>query len=182
MAVRFRNEPARIPEREPVDVGEVGVVDEPLDGSGEGDMRVPVVLVEDGERDARVASDMAEPGARLVHVQEDEPVDPVVPGGDRVGRAVGSNRPDDGRMRLAQERFDLGWDGRRQEEFASSLRVLPRARVPVAPQTGVGLPERHCAVIVVRLLGREVAARGSDELLLRYAGLDAARPRVEPLA
>jgi hypothetical protein len=59
-------------------------------------------------------SDVAEPRARLVHVQEHEPVDPVVPGGDRVGRAVGSNGPDDGRMRLAQEGFDLGWDGRRR--------------------------------------------------------------------
>ena len=118
---------AVVAEREPVDVGEVGVVDEAVDDACQGDVAVPAVLVEDGQRDARVAPEVAEPGARGVHVQEDQPVDPVVPGGDGVGRAVGSERGDDGRVRLAQERLDLGWDG--CGRHLASLRS-PLARAP----------------------------------------------------
>ena len=145
-------------------------------------MRVPVVLVEDREGDAWVPPEMAEPGAGLVHVQEDQPVDPGVPRRHGVGRAVGPDRRDDGWMRLGQEGLEVARDGCRSDPASLRGDVPRRPRVPVPPQAGVGLPERHRELVVVRLLGREVAVRGGDELLLRRARLDASRPRVEPLA
>ena len=157
---------ASVAEREPVDVDEIGIVLEPLDDAEERDVGVPIVLLQDRERDARIAPHVLQALARDVHVQQHEPVLPVVPGGDRVGRAVGSERRDDGWVRLAEERVDLRWDGWRARPSLRAERPTPRTRVPVALQARVGLPERHRAVVLVGLLRRQVGLGGGDELLL----------------
>ena len=134
---------------------------------------------QDRERDARVAPHVLQALARDVHVQEHEPVLPVVPGGDRVGRAVGSERRDDGGIRLAEERVDLRWDGwlghlpsLRANGAGSSIRTCA---TPHACPSSASAPGRTARTAsrgrTLGLLRRQVGFAGGDELLLGGSGL-----------
>src|SRR5579859_3056504 len=119
---------ACVAEGEAVDVAQVGVLLDRDDASEQAHVVVPALCSENGERDARIAAHVLEALARVLHVQEDAAVLPVVPCRRRVRRAVGTDRRDDGRVRLGEECVDLGRDRnpRHQAAAFSAQRARPR--------------------------------------------------------
>jgi stress-induced morphogen len=116
---------ARVAKRQPVNVVEARIVLERLDLAGERHVPVPTIgSAENGHRDARVTTEMAEADAALVQVEEDAPVLPVVPGGGGMRAAVGSNRGHDGRIGLVEKRVEIAWNGRLRH--AGSLTPVER--------------------------------------------------------
>jgi hypothetical protein len=91
-----------------VDVGEVWVGSDLADATDQGYVRVPVVGVEDRERDTRVLAHVTEPEAARVHVQQHGTgICPLVPGGSRVQLAVGADGRDDAGICGAQKFLEL---------------------------------------------------------------------------
>ena len=84
--------------RQGIDIGETLVVvhaHNPADG---GDVGVPVVAVDHGERDPRVSAHVGQPLSGDVHVDEQLVVTQQIPGGGRNGLAVAAGGGDDGRV------------------------------------------------------------------------------------
>src|SRR5439155_18806816 len=100
---------SRIPHGETVDVDEITILFDGDDLPLQTDVPIPIP-VEDGQADLRVQAHPLKPRSLRVHIYEDATVVPVVPGGHRHRKSVWPHRRDDGRIRLPQERFDLGWE------------------------------------------------------------------------
>src|SRR5438445_2275440 len=126
---------AVVADREPVDAGQIGIVLDRDDAAEQRDLRVPAVLAEDCQSDGRVPAHVAEAEAARVHVQEDTPLVPVVPGGGRVRCAARAYRRDDRRVRPREERVDLGRYGHGRQGRRAYCAVTATASVPSSNST-----------------------------------------------
>jgi stress-induced morphogen len=116
---------ARVAERQPVDVVEARVVLERLDEPCERDVPVPAVgAAEHGQRDPRVPTEMAEADPAFVHIEEDTPVFPVVPGSGGMRASVRPKGGHDRGIGLAEEGGQPRRNGRLRH--AGSLTAVER--------------------------------------------------------
>jgi len=92
---------------EPVDVGQIGVVHQLDDPALHADVRIPVGLVQHGQRDARVLAQVVQPLAAVLHVHQDPVAVQHVPGGDGDRLAVRADGRDHGGVGLGEQLAQL---------------------------------------------------------------------------
>jgi hypothetical protein len=88
---------------EVVDVDQAVIVTDFNDRAEHGHRAIPVTEVEHRDSDARVAPHVTQAQPLEIHVDENAPVIPVVPGCGRVWRPIGTDGGDDRCARLLQE-------------------------------------------------------------------------------